>query len=209
MKHLLTSLLAAALILTGLSGPARADEDPVLAKHWQYAWDFYRFYECITKPLPWTGRDRADREISIEIDAPAAEVFATYSDVNNHLGAHSFLKRVVTHKDWTDGGVRNVNFTAVEDVPVVGDIPLTINTHAQQRIHLNELYYETDTWTLPNVVTHQKIVFTAVDADTTKVTEYLAFESNILLLDFTATNGVASHVALQSGLKAAIESGAL
>ncbi|MEU8385961.1 SRPBCC family protein [Streptosporangium sp. NPDC048865] len=208
LRLLVAPLSAAALLLTVFSTPARADTDPVLAAQWQVAWDTYRFYECLTAPLPITGRSQVKRDISIEIDAPVQHVFDAYSNINNHLGMHSFLKRVVTHADWTDAGTRYVNFTAVEDIPVAG-LPVTSNTHAQQRIHRDDLYYETDTWTLPNVVTHQRIVFEDLGDGRTRVTEHLTFEASVLLIDFTVTNGVSSHQATQAGLKAAIESGEL
>ncbi|GAA5057702.1 hypothetical protein HNP84_000543 [Thermocatellispora tengchongensis] len=201
-------LSALTLVFTAFSAPARAesDDDAALALAWQVAWDTYRFYEWVTEPLPWDGRSRVSRDISIDIDAPVQRVFDAYSDVNNHIGMHSFLKRIVTHKDWTEGATRYVNFTAIEDIPVAG-VPVTSRTHAQQRIHRDELYYETDTWTLPNVVTHQRIVFQDLGGGRTRVTEHLTFEASVLLIDFTVTNGVASHQATQAGLKAAIENG--
>ncbi|MFI6454410.1 SRPBCC family protein [Streptosporangium amethystogenes] len=207
-RLLVAPLSAAALLLTAFSTPARADTDPLLAAQWQIAWDTYRFYEFLTAPLPITGRKQVTRDVSIEINAPVEHVFDAYSNINNHLGMHSFLKRVVTHADWNEPGTRYVNFTAVEEIPVAG-LPVTSNTHAQQRVHRDDLYYETDSWTLPNVVTHQKIVFTDLDGGRTRVTEHLTFEASILLIDFTVTNGVSSHQATQAGLKAAIESGLL
>lgn len=207
-----TPLVAIALLLTGLlvtPKPARAETDAQLAASWQLAWDTYRFYEKLTAPLPWTGRSQVTRDISIDINAPIDRVFDAYSNVNNHIGMHSFLKRVVTHADYTTGGVRYVNFTAIEEIPVVAGVPVTSRTHAQQRIHRDAHYYETDSWTLPNVVTHQKIVFTALGDGATRVTEHLTFEASILLIDFTVTNGVASHQATQAGLKTAIENGTL
>ncbi|MEV4524628.1 SRPBCC family protein [Streptosporangium sp. NPDC049304] len=208
LRLLVAPLSAVVLLTTVFSAPARADTDPVLAAQWQIAWNTYRFYECLTAPLPITGRGQAKRDVSIEIDAPVEHVFDAYSNINNHLGAHSFLQRVVTHADWTDAGTRYVNLTAVENIPVAG-LPVTVNTHAQQRVHRDALYYETDTWTLPNVVTHQKIIFHDLGDGRTRVTEHLTFEASVLLLDFTVTNGVSSHQATQAGLKAAIESGEL
>jgi hypothetical protein len=41
------------------------------------------------------------------------------------------------------------------------------------------------------------------------VTEHLTFEANVLLIDFTVTNGVSSHQQTQVALKEAIESGRL
>ncbi|GAA0383185.1 hypothetical protein Acor_70670 [Acrocarpospora corrugata] len=209
LRFITAPVVAAALLLTGLSSPARAETDAQLAASWQLAWDTYRFYETLTAPLPWAGRSQVTRDISIDINAPIAHVFDAYSNVNNHIGMHSFLKRVVTHADWTENDVRYINFTAIEDIPLVAGIPLSSKTHAQQRIHRDQFFYETDSWTLPNVVTQQKIVFTDLGNGAIRVTEHLTFEASILLIDFTVTNGVSSHQATQAGLKAAIENGTL
>ncbi|MEU4830891.1 SRPBCC family protein [Streptosporangium sp. NPDC023615] len=208
LRLLVAPLSAALLLLTVLPAPAQAETDPLAAARWQAAWDTYRFYECLTAPLPITGRSRVERDISIDIDAPAEQVFDAYSDIENHLGIHPFLRRVLTHRDRTENGVRLVDLTAVEDVPVAG-VPVSSETHAQQRLHRDELFYETDTWTLPNVVTHQRISFEDLGDGRTRVTEHLVFEASVLLIDFTVTNGVSSHRRTQAGLKEAIESGEL
>ncbi|MEU8385020.1 SRPBCC family protein [Streptosporangium sp. NPDC048865] len=210
LRLLSAQLFAALLVLTTFSGPARAatvDSDPQLAAEWQTAWDTYKFYEN-TPPLPGSGRSRAQESISITIDAPVAQVFPAYSNVNNHLGMHSFLKRVVTHKDCITAGKRHIDFTAVEEIPYEGSIVVS-NTHAQQRINYASLSYETDTWSQPNVVTHQKIVFEKLSGGKTKVTEYLTFDADTTLIDFVVAGGVASHQATQAGLKQAIENGTI
>ncbi|WP_460367221.1 hypothetical protein [Actinocorallia lasiicapitis] len=211
LRLLAAPFLALALVCGGMSAPAHAEEsDSQLAAEWRYAWDFYKFYTCLTKPLPITGRAVKSQDVTVEIDAPATRVFDAYSDFRNHLGLGGFLRRVAVHADRTEGGVRYVDSTAIEDVPTVAGLPpLSIKTHAQQRLHRTELYYETDSWTLPNVVTHQKIVFTDLGGGRTRVVEHLTFEANLLLIDFTLTNGVASHQATAQGLKQAIESGAI
>ncbi|RCG21003.1 hypothetical protein DQ384_37065 [Sphaerisporangium album] len=212
MKNLLRlvagPLFAAILVLTAFAGPARADtpeSDAELALQWQAAWDTYRFYDT-APPLPESGRSRETAEISIQIDAPVQRVFEKYSNINNHVGRHSFLKRVVTHKDWCRYDTRYVNFTAIEEIPYEGAI-VTNKTHAQQRIHQEDLYYETDTWSLPGVVTHQKILFKRLPGGKTQVTERLTFDADTSLIEFVVTNGVASHEQTQLGLKEAIESG--
>ncbi|MER6827296.1 hypothetical protein ABT352_15040 [Streptosporangium sp. NPDC000563] len=210
LRLLAAQLLATALVLTTLSAPAHAstpESDPQLTAEWQTAWDTYQFYKT-TPPLPGSGRSRAQDSISITIDAPVNRVFPAYSNINNHLGLHSFLKRVVTHKDRRQGSKRHIDFTAVEELPYEGST-VVINTHAQQRINPAALYYETDSWTMPNVVTHQKIVFEALSGGKTKVTEYLTFDADSTLIDFVLQNGVASHQATQAGMKQAIESGEL
>jgi len=212
-KHfrlLAAQLFAVALVLTSLSAPAHAstpESDPLLAAEWQSAWDTYEFYKS-APPHPASGQSRAQDSISITIDAPVGQVFPAYSNMNNHLGMHSFLKRVVTHQDWQQGSKRHINFTAVEEIPYEGST-VVINTHAQQRINPAALYYETDSWTMPNVLTHQRIVFEEVAGGKTRVTEYLTFDADSTLIDFVLANGVASHEATQAAMKQAIESGEL
>ncbi|GGP86214.1 SRPBCC family protein [Streptosporangium pseudovulgare] len=210
LRLLATPLFATALVLTTFSGPARADapeSDAELAAEWQAAWDTYRFYDS-APPRPGSGRSWEKARISIEIDAPVERVFAAYSDINHHIGMHSFLKRVVTHDDRSQAGTRTIDFTAIEEIPYEGTI-VTSKTHAQQRIDLTGLRYETDTWSLPGVVTHQKILFKERDHGKTEVIEHLTFDADTSLIDFVVTNGVASHEQTQAALKQAIESGEL
>jgi hypothetical protein len=210
LRLLAAQLFAAAFVLTALSAPAHADtpeSDAQIALEWQAAWDTYKFYDS-TPPLPGSGRSRAKSSISITIDAPVKRVFSLYSNINNHVGMHSFLKRVITHKDWSKGHTRNINFTAIEEIPYEGAIVIS-KTHAQQRINRDKLYYETDTWSLPNVVTHQKIVFEKRPGGKTEVTELLTFDADTSLIDFVVANGTSSHEVNQAALKQAIESGEL
>ncbi|GAA5066075.1 hypothetical protein HNP84_001211 [Thermocatellispora tengchongensis] len=218
LRLFVAPLFAAALAVTALAAPVGAqtatdtamdtatDTDPQLAAEWQHAWDTHKFYDT-TPPAPGSGRSRVQTSISITIDAHPQRVFAVYSNLENHIGRAAFLTRVVTHKDWCEGDTRYINLTAIEEIPYEGQIVVS-NTHAQQRIHRDELYYETDTWSLPGVVTHQKIVFTKVKGGT-KVTEHLTFDADDSLIDFVVTNGVASHQQTQAALKQAIESGRL
>ncbi|MDP9869486.1 MULTISPECIES: SRPBCC family protein [Streptosporangium] len=211
LRLLAAQLFAAMFLLAAFSGPARADtpqSDAELAAEWQAAWDTYRFYDSAPPPSPGSGQSREKAMISVEIDAPVEQVFDKYSNINNHIGMHSFLKRVVTHNDRLQAGTRYIDFTAIEEIPYEGAI-VTSKTHAQQRIDRAALKYETDTWSLPGVVTHQKIVFEEVDGGKTRVTEQLVFDADTSLIDFVVTNGVASHQATQAALKQAIESGQL
>ncbi|MGC5015016.1 hypothetical protein ACLQ2R_29995 [Streptosporangium sp. DT93] len=209
LRLLAAQLFAAVLVLsalTALSGPAHAGtpaDDAALAAEWRAAWDTHRFHET-TPPAPGSGRSRAQDSISITIDAPVARVFPAYSDFSNHIGKHSFLKRVVVHKSCFVRGERHINLTAVEEIPYEGTI-VTSNTHAQQRIDYAGLYYETDSWTFPGVVTHQRIVFTKLPGGRTRVTEDLTFDADTSMIDFALANGVSSHRATQAALKQAIE----
>ncbi|MCW2879401.1 MAG: hypothetical protein JWQ95_3501 [Sphaerisporangium sp.] len=210
LRRLAAPLFAATFLLTAFTSPVRADtpeSDAELALQWQNAWDTYKFYDT-SPPRPDSGVSRDKAQISIDINAPVGHVFAAYSNINNHIGRHSFLKRLVTHKDWSWEDTRYVNFTAIEEIPYQGAI-FTSKTHAQQRVHQDDLYYETDTWSLPNVVTHQKIVFKKLDDGSTRVTERLTFDADTSLIDFVVTNGVASHQQTQLGLKEGIEIGEL
>ncbi|WP_433351660.1 SRPBCC family protein [Microtetraspora malaysiensis] len=202
--------LAAAFLLTAFSGSAHADaqdSDAAIAQEWQATWDTYHFSDT-TPPAEGSGRGQVTTSISVEINAPAARVFPAYSNFNHHIGMNPFLRRVITHKDWRSAGTRNINLTAIEEIPYEGTVVVS-KTHAQQRLHEKELYYETDSWSFPGVVTHQKIVFTQLKGGKTRVTENLTFEADTAMLDFAATNGVAAHQQLQESLKQAIESCAL
>ncbi|MEU4834873.1 hypothetical protein [Streptosporangium sp. NPDC023615] len=206
LRLLAAQLFAATLVLTALPGPAHAAtpaDDARLAAEWQAAWDTHRFHEN-TPPAPDSGRSRAQDSISIVIDAPIARVFPAYLDFSNHIGKHSFLKRVVTHRDRFVGAERHIDLTAVEEIPYEGTT-VTVDTHAQQRVNYQGHYYETDSWTFPGVVTHQRIVFTRLSGARTEVTEYLTFEADTSMIDFALANGVASHRATQTALKQAIE----
>jgi len=208
-------MFAAAFILATLAAPANADTTPggtsesdaELAQEWQTAYDTYHFTDN-TPPAPGSGRSQVTNSISVVINAPASTTFCKYSDFNNHIGMNPFLKRVVTHKEWRAGATTYRNLTAIEEIPYEGTTVVS-KTHAQQRLHPNKLYYETDSWSEPNVVTHQKITFTALPGGKTKVTENLTFEADDSLIDFVAANGTASHQQLQQALKQAIESGEL
>ena len=211
LRLLAAQVFAAALVLTTVPGPAQADTEPTdaqLAAEWQIAFDTYKFTVTPPPPAPGSGRSRAKATISIVIDSPIAHVFPIYSNFNNHVGLHTFLKRIVTHKTCVVSGKVYNNFTAIEDVPFQGTI-VTLYTHGQQRINTKGLYYETDTWSQPNVLTHQKIVFEKLGAEKTQVTEQLIFDADTSLIDTVLQGGVSSHEATQAGLKAAIESGDL
>ncbi|GAA1019818.1 hypothetical protein Aple_061290 [Acrocarpospora pleiomorpha] len=198
-------LLALSLVLSVMGAPARADTDAQLAREWQYAWNFYKFYQ-VADPLP-DGRARKSQSISIVINAPRTRVFKAYSDFEHHIGANPFLERVVTHSDTTKHGVRTKNLTAIEVIPL--EPPVTLNTHAQQRLNLTKYCYEVDSWSTGNIVTHQKIVFESLGTSRTRVTENLTFETTSDLIDFTLSQGVLAHQGIQQGLKQRIESGEL
>jgi hypothetical protein len=210
LRLLAAPFLVAAVMVTALSAPASADTaetDAEIAAQWQTAWDTYDFTD-VTPPLPGSGRSRVKTSITVEIDAPIKNVFAAYSNINNHIGRAAFLKRVVTHDTYFSCGLRYNDFTAIEDIPFEGTV-VSLKTHAQQRIDRDDYSYETDTWSEPNVVTHQKIVFEKVSGGKTEVTERLTFDADASLIDFVVQNGVASHQQTQSALKQAIESGQL
>ncbi|GAA0425170.1 hypothetical protein Acor_82870 [Acrocarpospora corrugata] len=198
-------MLALSLVISAMGTPARAETDAQLALQWLQTWNTYRFTQ-VADPLP-AGRARKSQSISIVINAPRAHVFNAYSDFQHHIGANPFLERVVTHSDKTKHGVRTKNLTAIEVIPL--EPPMTLNTHAQQRLNLSKFFYEVDSWSTGNVVTHQKIVFENVGLLRTRVTEHLTFETTLDLIDYTLTQGVLAHQGIQQGLKQRIESGAL
>jgi hypothetical protein len=111
LRTVAAQLLAAAFVVTALSGPARADtseSDADIAREWQTAWDTYKFYDT-TPPLPDSGRSRVTTSISIDINAAAKRVFAEYSDFNHHIGRNPFLTRVIVHSATASSSVSNGN----------------------------------------------------------------------------------------------------
>ncbi|WP_182883011.1 hypothetical protein [Microbispora sp. H10949] len=210
LRVVAAQMFAAAFVVTTLTNPAHADtteSDADIALEWQSVYDTYHFTDA-TPPAPGSGRSRVVNSISVDIDSPMPQTFYKYSNFNNHIGKNPFLKRVVTHKEWLAAPVLYRNLTAIEEIPYQGTIVVS-KTHAQQRLHADGFYYETDSWSQPNVVTHQKIEFTPLPGGKTRVTENLAFEADDSLIDFVAANGTAAHQQLQGALKQAIESGAL
>ncbi|WP_182877622.1 hypothetical protein [Microbispora sp. H10670] len=210
LRVVAAQMFAAAFVVTTLTNPAHADtteSDADIALEWQSVYDTYHFTDA-TPPAPGSGRSRVVNSISVDIDSPMPQTFYKYSNFNNHIGKNPFLKRVVTHKEWKAASTTYRNLTAIEEIPYQGTIVVS-KTHAQQRLHQGEFYYETDSWSQPNVVTHQKIEFSPLPGGKTRVTENLAFEADDSLIDFVAANGTAAHQQLQGALKQAIESGAL
>ncbi|WP_182884624.1 hypothetical protein [Microbispora sp. H10885] len=210
LRVVAAQMFAAAFVVTTLTNPAHADtteSDADIALEWQSVYDTYHFTDA-TPPAPGSGRSRVVNSISVDIDSPMPQTFYKYSNFNNHIGKNPFLKRVVTHQEWKAAPVLYRNLTAIEEIPYQGTIVVS-KTHAQQRLHADGFYYETDSWSQPNVVTHQKIEFSPLPGGKTRVTENLAFEADDSLIDFVAANGTAAHQQLQGALKQAIESGAL
>ncbi|WP_153347798.1 SRPBCC family protein [Nocardia aurantia] len=147
-----------------------------------------------------------EADLPITIAAPRDEVWAVYSDIRNDIGRHPFLKDVVTHRSCEEDGVRVIDFTALEDIPM-GPVTFPGHTQAQQRIHAAEHYYTSDSWDVPDITTHQRITFTDNGDGTTTVDERLTFLADPALIRFTADNGTASHRAYQLALKRDIENG--
>lgn len=205
--------LAVSLAVLSPRSVAQADildevNEAALAVEWQVAATVYGFLVRLPPPAPWSLRKRVVRTLTIDIAAPLAHVFDVYSDIDNHIGRHPFLKAVVTHGESFANGVHTRNFTAIEDVPVAG-IPVRLHTHAQQRIYESQYRYESDSYDTPDVITHQNIDFVDLGNGVTRVTEVIVFETNAALIDFTVQNGVAAHEENMAILKADIESGAL
>ncbi|MFC5911055.1 SRPBCC family protein [Streptacidiphilus monticola] len=149
-------------------------------------------------------RREATRTLTASVAAPPAQVFAVYADIGNHLGAHAFLRRLVLHRDTVEAGLRTVEFTAIEDVPVLG-VRVPTRTHARQRIETDGLRYRTETWTSPAVTTRQLITFAPGPDGGTLVTEELVFSAPPALLGFVAARGAAAHEATHRNLRPVLE----
>lgn len=197
-------VLALVCLVPVVHTPARAAAESALFTAWKVAWAAYKFGEILPlKPL----QRRVEKTLSIDITAPLDVVFAAYSDMENHHGRFPTLKTMITHEEFEQGGVHVTNYTSEEEVPVLG-LPLSIHTHGQQRIYA-DYHYEVDTFSAPDVVYHAVVHFEALDANTTRVTEHLTFQTNPLLIDFTVSTGLAGHEVGMQALKRDIENGAL
>ncbi|WP_345348764.1 SRPBCC family protein [Rhodococcus olei] len=148
-----------------------------------------------------------DVTLPVTIDAPIDRVFPAYSNLENSLGRHPFLRDVLSHRRYTEGGADVWEFIALEDIPA-GSVSIPGRTVGQQRTYAAEHWYSTDTWDMPGVITHQKVTF-AQDGDATTVTEHLTFSAPAILIDYTVKNGVSSHIENQQAMKRDIENGTL
>ncbi|MCA9574842.1 MAG: hypothetical protein KC668_05375 [Myxococcales bacterium] len=202
----LVLIAATASALSPVDAHAQSLTDAELALEWQVAFTAYDLVEPHGAFPRWGLRRQVSRTISIDVNASIDYVFDAYSNIDNHVGRHALLQRVVNHREYEADGAVVREFTAIENLPV-GGLAVPINTHAQQRIYADDHYYETDSWTAPGVITHQLIAFEEVAPGVTRITEYLTFEAEFLLIDYTVTNGVSSHQATLTGMKAAIEAG--
>jgi hypothetical protein len=183
---------------------AKAETFDEYKAEWQLAWDIYQFERIV----PFDLRSSVTVDLAIDIQAPIDHVYSVYSNLQNDVGRHPFLQGFITYADCVRDGVEYVDFTALENVPA-GPIVIPNKTQAQQRKHPAEYLYYTDSWDLPNITTHQKVTFQDMGDGTTHVNEHITFLANPLLIDFTVTNGVASHQAYQAALKRDIENGTL
>lgn len=197
-------ILSLVLTTMPIGSASAASDDGVYAALWQVAAAQYHFHENFPVRI---GCRKVTRVISIDIAAPREHVYEIYSDIDNHLGRHAFLQRVITHRETVEDGVHTVDFTAIENVPLVGGVALPTPTFARQEAYDDAYFYDSDTFTEPGVITHQRVTFTDLGNGRTRITENLTFEANFLLIDFTVTNGVAAHQATLSSFKAAFESG--
>ncbi|WP_405498457.1 hypothetical protein [Nocardia sp. NBC_00511] len=184
--------------------PSCIEYDNAYKLEWQASWAVYQ----AGQQNPDDGRSSIVVDLPITIDAPLDKVWSVYSDLQNDLGRHPFLKGLVTHRTCDDGDFQVIDFTALEDIPM-GPITYPGHTEAEQRINEAEHYYTSESWDLPNVTTHQLITFTDNGDGSTTVNEHITFVADAALIQFTADNGADSHRAYQNALKADIENGTL
>jgi hypothetical protein len=196
-----------ALAFGHFAGAAHAQTYRQYVQIWDTTWATYQAEEAI--PLPQRGVVVQSQDLPIVIDAPIDDVYDIYANVYNAIGLHPFLKQIIPiHYEFTHG-VPTLDFIALEDIPLPDGTIFHGVTVAQQRFHERNHYYDADTFDQPGVITHQHIVFTAIDRDHTQVVEHLTFEAPPELIAIAAQGGVLAHAAVQAGLKTNIESGAL
>ncbi|WP_051178951.1 SRPBCC family protein [Nocardia concava] len=186
------------------AGPACVEFENDYKLEWQASWAVYQAEQQNLAD----ARAVTEVDLPITIDAPIDKVWSVYTDVRNGIGRHSFLKDVIVHRLCEADGVRVTDFTALEDIPM-GSATFPGHTQAETRLHPDQYFYETDSWDVPNVTTHQLITFADNGDGTTTVNEHLTFIADQPLIDFTVTNGVAAHRASQAAVKEDIENGTL
>ncbi len=188
---------------------ARAETQAEYVETWDTTWATYEA-DVAAGPAA-SGLDVQSQSISTVIDAPVDEVFAIYANVYNAVGINPDLDSVVAIHHTFSGGLPTFDFIALESIPLGGGVILQAQTVAQYRFFDDPFapYYDSDSYDQPGIITHQHVVFTAVDCSHTQVTEYLTFEAPPVYLTETVEGGVYAHELIQAGFKAAIESGTL
>lgn len=170
---------------------------------WEASWALYQAEKSVAGALLVTQ----EVTLPITIDAPIDRVFPAYSNFDNSLGRHPFVKGILDRRSYTDGDAEVREFIALEDIPA-GSASIPGRTVGQQRVHAADRWYTTDTWDAPGVITNQKVTFTENGGATT-VVEHLTFRAPAVLIDYTVQNGVSSHIENQRAMKRDIENGTL
>jgi hypothetical protein len=196
-----------ALVFGCLASSAHAQTYQQYVQIWNTTWAQYQAEEAI--PLPQRGVVVQSQDLPIVINHNIDEVYDIYANVYNAIGLHPFLKQIIPIRYELPHGVVTFDFIALEDIPLPDGTIFHGVTVAQQRFHERNNYYDVDSFDQPGVITHQHIVFTAIDCDHTQVVEHLTFEAPPELIAIAVQGGVLAHQAVQAGLKANIESGAL
>ena len=202
MKRRLAGLLAIVGAAFALQAGAQTHADDVAL--WNGNWAQYQSLESV--PLAARGYVAASQDLTIVIDAPLHKVYRIYSDVNNALGLHPFLKSIAPVRRFDAYGVPTFDFIAYEDIPMPDGTIFHGVTVARQRFFERARYYDADSYDVPGIVTHQHITFKRVRGGT-QVTEHLTFEAPPLYISQTVQGGVYAHTLVQNGLKSRIESG--
>jgi hypothetical protein len=194
---------------TAYAPGARAETQAQYVEAWDTTWATYQAENAL--PLSESGLEVESQSISIVINAPVDDVFAVYANVFNAVGINPDLDSVVSIRNTFTGGLPTFDFIALESIPLGGGVILQAQTVAQYRFFDDPFapYYDSDSYDVPGILTHQHVVFQAVDPGHTQVTEYLTFEAPPEYLTETVEGGVYAHELIQAGFKTAIESGAL
>ena len=171
---------------------------------WNGNWAQYESLESV--PLATRGYVAQSQDLTIVIDAPLPRVYRIYSNVDNALGLHPFLKSVVPVRRYDRYGVPIYDFIAYEDIPLPDGTIFNGVTVAQQRFFFREHFYDVDSYDVPGIVTHQHITFIRVRGGT-QVVEHLTFEAPPQYIGQAVQGGVYAHTLVQNGLKARIEAG--
>lgn len=196
-KALVVSLAVASM------AAAQTVATPAEVQRWDGDYATFQFLSSI--PLDQRGMVQASQDLTIVINGKAKDVFDIYANVNNALGLHPFLKKIVP--------IRNTkttyDFLSYEDIPLPDGSIFNSITMAKQRFDRRNLVYYADTYTFPGIITRQTITFTQLPNCQVRAVEHLVFETSPTFIAQATQGGVFAHFLVQQGLKSKIEAGLL
>jgi len=191
-----------------VAGAAAAHADAVADKaylKWQRQWELAAFLDTLPLPFFQTQQKSVDVSLSVDIAADTDAVFAFLSDIRNHDQLQPFVREIIVHNSYQNElGNEIIEFTAIEDIPIgVFTIPNAV--YAKQEIHVNDRFYESDTYSFPHIKLHVRDDVIAIGEGQTRINETIHFTAHEKLIDFTVSEGTRAHQETLDTLKSLME----